>query len=65
MTPMDAGGLETLAQRATNVGRRPAVGDYKGAQPPYLADKRPEGALSASLFKTKDRLVLKSHCEQS
>ena len=48
MTPMDVGGLETLAQRATNVGRRPAAGDYKGAQPPYLADKRPEGALSAS-----------------
>ena len=25
-----------------------SAGDYKGAQPPYLADKRPEGALSAS-----------------
>ena len=24
--------------------------DYKEAQPPYLADKHPEGALSASKF---------------
>ena len=36
------------AKKAPNVGRRPTAGDYKGAQPPYLADKRPEGALSAS-----------------
>ena len=25
-----------------------SAGDYKGAQPPYLADKCPEGTLSAS-----------------
>ena len=28
-----------------------SAGDYKGAQPPYLADKHPEGALSASFCK--------------
>ena len=35
------------------------AGDYKGAQPPYLADKRPEGALSASVIQNvlyNDRL---------
>ena len=31
-----------------------SAGDYKGAQPPYLADKRPEGALSASFSKGKE-----------
>ena len=47
MTSMDAGGFESLARRVTTDGRRPVAGDYKGAQPPYRADKRPEGALSA------------------
>ena len=47
MTSIDAGGFESLAQRVANAGRRPEAGDYKGAQPPYRADMRPEGALSA------------------
>ena len=59
MTSMDAGGLESLAQRATNVGCRPAAGDYKGAQPPYLADKRTECAVSASC----DKNVMYEMCQ--
>ena len=31
-----------------------SAGDYKGAQPPYLAEKRPEVALSASTYNVHD-----------
>ena len=41
------------AEKAPNVGRRPTAGDYKGAQPPYRADKRAERAMSARLIKNK------------
>ena len=53
------------AEKAPNVGRRPTAGDYKGAQPPYRADKRAERAMSArlkqkSLYKTRRGTVLDS-----
>ena len=49
-----------------------SAGDYKGAQPLYLADKRPEGALSASsiikictLFLRKLELKIKLRLSRS
>ena len=40
-------------EKAPNIGRRPTAGDYKGAQPPYRADKRAERAMSARHYKNK------------
>ena len=34
-----------------------AAEDYKGAQPPYQADKRPEGALSARMNRYSDKFI--------
>ena len=41
-----------------------SAGVYKGAQPPYLADKRPEGALSASTYKMSPLQVSMAQSEE-
>ena len=50
------------AKKAPNVGRRPTAGDYKGAQPPYRADKRVERALSARpIYKENKGIISKPY----